>query len=382
MSKLTKFGKNISIDSGKQEHLLPNIYRPCYENANKTPLPIRASSGKPGVMTDYNIDLHKMRRSMLSVTLGPASLETDRQEIEIDKILSKQYKHIIHWFPTDNKENFEQHIKNEDEKGLLKKLGWYSDDGNHKKIKYKFNEQGFRAKNFDQIDRKCILFAGCSQTFGIGVNLEQTFSSIVSEYFNKECVNLGIPGKGIDVHALYFSLFLNNEIDVSLVDAVVVYLPPPGRVARFTQALGKLDLNDLNGDPIFFTNKYQEQGIPEMTDSQLNDANKVFNITPYTSTEEINLKLDAGFDQHINNHRSRSLEHFILTKENILAREISAINSIKVFCLENNIPLIVKAQSWEKSVSSDLARDLAHHGPNTHNSIAQQIISDLNPILG
>ena len=119
-----------------------------------------------------------------------------------------------------------------------------------------------------------------------------------------------------------------------------------------------------------------------MTDSQLNDANKVFNITPYTSTEEINLKLDAGFDQHINNHRSRSLEHFILTKENILAREISAINSIKVFCLENNIPLIVKAQSWEKSVSSDLARDLAHHGPNTHNSIAQQIISDLNPILG
>ena len=86
MSKLTKFGKNISIDSGKQEHLLPNIYRPCYENANKTPLPIRASSGKPGIMTDYNIDLHKMRRSMLSVTLGPASLETDRQEIEIDKI--------------------------------------------------------------------------------------------------------------------------------------------------------------------------------------------------------------------------------------------------------------------------------------------------------
>ena len=384
MSKLIKFGKNNKIiQSANQEHLLPNIYRPCYHNPNKPPLPIRTpSSSDPFLMSDYNIDINKMRRSLLKIILGPAELETDRQVIKHDKILSKKYKHIIHWFPTDDKQNFDVHTEHSDSRGLLKKLGWYSEDGKNKQIKYKLNKQGFRCKNFELIDRKCILFAGCSQTFGIGVNLEQTFSAKVSDHFNRECVNLGIPGKGLDVHALYFSLFLDKEIDVSLIDAVVVYLPPPGRVSKFIQSHGELKFDALDNDPLFYTNKYQTEGIADIPSVELNEANEVFNITPHTSVDKVNLSLNAGFDKHLNNHRSISLEHYILTKENILAREINAINGIKVFCLENNIPLIVKSQPWEKMSETDLARDLAHHGPNGHNTIAQQIISDLNPILG
>lgn len=386
MSKLTKFGKNTStVKSANTEHLLPNVYRPSYHNANKSPLPIRTpSSTNPNLMSDYNIDVNKIRRALLDINLGPASIETDRQEIKIDKVLSEKYKHIVHWFPTDNKENFDVHIENPDARGLLSKLGWYSEDGINKQIKYKLNKQGFRCKNFELIDRKCILFAGCSQTFGIGVNLEQTFSAKVSDHFNRECVNLGIPGKGLDVHALYFSLFLDKEIDVSLIDAVVVYLPPPGRVAKFIAGHGNLKLDALDSDPLFYTNKYQKEGLSDLYSCsvELNNANQVFNVTPHTSLDKVNLSLNAGLDTHLNKYRSSSLEHYILTKENILAREIHAINGIKVFCLEHNIPLVVKSQPWEKMSETDLARDLAHHGPNGHNSIAQQIISDLNPILG
>lgn len=80
---------------------------------------------------------------------------------------------------------------------LSQPADWYYQDVI---IEYQRNDNGHRCKNITEIDLdNYILFAGCSLTEGIGVELDKTYASLTSEHFKCNYYNLSLGGTGIDV---------------------------------------------------------------------------------------------------------------------------------------------------------------------------------------
>jgi len=73
----------------------------------------------------------------------------------------------------------------------------------------KLNQYGFRGPIIDS--EKKILFAGCSMTYGQGVEYHQTFANQTTNKLGKEwsCLNTGIPGSGPDIQITAISWALN-----------------------------------------------------------------------------------------------------------------------------------------------------------------------------
>ena len=77
------------------------------------------------------------------------------------------------------------------ENDKLKALGW-----DKEYIYYKFNQYGFRSEEFQPDNNIC--FLGCSITFGASLNIEDTFSHIVSTELQMNNCNLGKGGGSMD----------------------------------------------------------------------------------------------------------------------------------------------------------------------------------------
>lgn len=60
-----------------------------------------------------------------------------------------------------------------------------------KQRNYSINSNGFRGPEFKAVD---LLTAGCSQTFGMGVEEEQTWPHLTAKFLGSSYANLGIPG--------------------------------------------------------------------------------------------------------------------------------------------------------------------------------------------
>jgi hypothetical protein len=99
------------------------------------------------------------------------------------------------WYPADTEEKFDKHWSNPQQRELLIKYGWTKDS-----ILYKRNDLGFRMyedmSNIKQ--RECDFYLGCSHTFGIGLNLEDTWGWKLSQKKGLTFVNLGWPGGSIE----------------------------------------------------------------------------------------------------------------------------------------------------------------------------------------
>lgn len=96
---------------------------------------------------------------------------------------------ILNFLGSDNLETYE--------KKVAEVKDWYYKD---KEITYSLNEYGHRCKSIKEIDLdNYILFLGCSNTEGIGVELEKSFPYLVSQSMNCDYYNLAVEGTGIDV---------------------------------------------------------------------------------------------------------------------------------------------------------------------------------------
>lgn len=360
---------------------------PVYSNANSYPFPVS------GQEDTYSIDLDRMKSVLLEEFANYEPLENHEGTEFISKRvkgvdIEPEYTYECNWYPNDSKELFTSNMEDPVAKSLLYKLGWTDKRGQPTPIKYQLNKNGFRCKNVNDKTKNGILFLGCSHTFGVGLIEEQTFAHRVATHFNRECFNYGLPGKGLDTAALYTSLFLAEDLDPTLIDAIVIFMPPPGRVSFFTyeadatdvknRVPASLHLSQLQNDALIPTNYYQEHYLSPIPDADMNNAAEVFNIQPTDTKEEIDKKLDAGFRRHIDEHRSRMWEHLMFTKENNFYRTLLAVNSIKSFALEHNVPFVVQEGTEAVSNAHDWARDIAHFGPLTHNNISKDIISKLN----
>lgn len=78
-------------------------------------------------------------------------------------------------------------------------------------VTHKFNNTGHRCKNIDEIDlNNYVLCIGCSQTFGLGNYIEDTYPYMLSKALNMDYYNLGLVGSGTDTHLHNLLIWCNT----------------------------------------------------------------------------------------------------------------------------------------------------------------------------
>jgi hypothetical protein len=109
---------------------------------------------------------------------GSVKLKSKSPEIE------NKLGHLLHWHSMTD----ETLIK---ELATFDNLVCGSINKNDDPIDHKVNSSGFRSPEFQKVD---LLVAGCSQTFGMGVNYEDTWGYKLALDLNVSYANLGDPG--------------------------------------------------------------------------------------------------------------------------------------------------------------------------------------------
>lgn len=78
-------------------------------------------------------------------------------------------------------------------------------------INYNINGHGHRSKQIDDLNfNDYILYVGCSITEGIGLELDKTYSYILSKNLNKDFYNLSVGGTGNDTICHNLMVWLNK----------------------------------------------------------------------------------------------------------------------------------------------------------------------------
>ena len=73
------------------------------------------------------------------------------------------------------------------------------------------NLLGHRSKNLDELDlNNYILFSGCSHTWGVGLEKEETYPYLVAKQLQCDYYNLAISGGGIELAVVNIFSFLHN----------------------------------------------------------------------------------------------------------------------------------------------------------------------------
>ena len=334
--------------------------------------PDRKIIGGGRTINTYTTNLSKIRRAWHNTVMSHIN-PSELIQLEPDSKYSKR----VGWYTSDSKDCFKNNTQDKIGTNLMYKLGWTKEDGQPKDLWYDINEYGFRCVNFSTADRPGIVTLGCSFTFGVGVHNKDTFTQKVASHYGLENYNLGTPGRGLDFLATYVSLFLEHELNPELIKAVVVYLPPVGRETIFHYCNGELQTADMHNDVLAETNWYRTKPLKDLIHVSKNVCDR-FGFHETSNHSEIQQKLDDGLSRHIDEYRSSLWEHSMITKENNFKRDMLSLNTIKLFCLEKNIPLVISAQRSPIATATDLARDLRHFGPLTHSNIAHDIKSQLN----
>ena len=112
---------------------------------------------------------------------------------------------VKQWFSADTKRLFELHMNNK----MSKKNKWWGHDlipeyknlstkkvlemqgWDKEEIEYQTNSHGFRSDEFDDCH---VLFNGDSHTFGVGLNVKDTFAGLFAEHYNIKLHNIAVPG--------------------------------------------------------------------------------------------------------------------------------------------------------------------------------------------
>jgi hypothetical protein len=99
------------------------------------------------------------------------------------------------WYGSDTEELFKQNMSARKTKKILTDLEW-----NNESITYRPNDMGFRMDNSFKsiIPGSCDFYLGCSITFGIGLNLEDTWAWKMSQRLDHTMVNLSAPGGSME----------------------------------------------------------------------------------------------------------------------------------------------------------------------------------------
>lgn len=127
---------------------------------------------------------------------------------------------IYDFYTTDSEDLYLQNYRE------LPKEWYYKDIA----ITYSFNSYGHRCKNIEEIDLdNYILFAGCSHTVGVGLELEKTYAHQVAKTLNLDYYNIALAGTGIDV--MTYNLIMWASTVKKLPKLLVIFWPA---IVRFS----------------------------------------------------------------------------------------------------------------------------------------------------
>ena len=331
------------------------------------------NEGTYGKRENGDLDLNHIKEQFEESNLILARLYNTK----LKSLENLNYTYISNWHSGDNLNLFNTNISDPNMKSLMKKIGWIDENEQPKKIDYFMNKQGFRCKDFDKIQKPGILFAGCSQTFGVGMPIEHTFSQLVSDRFDCENINLGSPGRGLDYLSYYLDLFLEDVLNFDMIKAIAVYLPPAGRISYFLKdnRYKKVVLDTYHNDPVLFSDYYNVNGIKDIDITKTFEFNK---MEPYSDK----------WWEYIQYFRSNMYENYMIQKENTFLRDLININSFKLLANRLNVPLVVLNQKVElldynenEPFTMDFGRDMMHLGRGKHRYTAKRFIKELEQFL-
>lgn len=295
-----------------------------------------------GLSWENSVCLPQENLSVIAKSLGGINLAAG----EALQDWKENRTHSLFWITPDTQVNFDKHKKDPIARKCLEHFKWIRTDGseNAYPIKYLLNDQGYRIDH--DYDEDGIVFYGCSFTFGVGLNKEDTFSGIVSEELGLANFNFGIPGVGLDASVIHALCLLRHTVKKP--KAMVVLTPPPRRWNYFhgyqvvTTSAGQIQrYRDI-------TEEYQDSMEYQcVTDDMNNLIQTTKNIMVLRSVaEELNIPFVwADFSKDFN-------------------REYKAFHYYE-FC----------HQRGKDSLDEfDMARDLVHPGPKTHQEWADIIL--------
>jgi hypothetical protein len=233
----------------------------------------------------------------------------------------------LHFYCTDNEENYKKHNKQ----------GWqYYNTA--KQLEYNFNSLGYRTKELSSLDSDYILVFGCSYTEGVGLYEHEIWCNKIAQLHDLNVINLAKAGTGPDVIALNTQLFIKNKF--KLPKCVVVQWPNSTRKSFAYIEPEGLRLEDRN----------------------------VNNWVPGTNSDS-----DWYFNRWL-------IEEGQMHYENLY--HLHSVNNIW-----NTLGIPIHNWSfgdfqipYDKSImqnvtlhTTDRARDMAHDGPGVHDQVVEQI---------
>jgi len=223
---------------------------------------------------------------------------------------------------------------------------------------YKHNESGFRCDSFNQTSEFPILFSGCSQTFGTGLPLEETWSHLLyNKIKNYKKIDipywsLAVGGSSIELQ----SIFLYHFIDLLKPKLIFMLMPP---IYRRT-------LKVENKHTTYIPHLDQFLGSVHLTTNE-----------KYTLEKAKALFIDEGYSR-FESLKSLMMIDALCEKHNTKVVYTSWVNEdfkkeIKV--LKNFIMIDCNL------VKIDVARDKKHCGTISHTSFANEIWSPIKDLL-
>jgi hypothetical protein len=112
---------------------------------------------------------------------------------------------ILKWYPMDTEKLFNINKRKNDPR----LIPWLN-----KEILYSLNDYGFRTpqkfNNLQNKKNKRLVVFGCSFTFGIGINLEDTWGYLLAKELGYELFNLSVPGGSMDSMSRVALVWLNK----------------------------------------------------------------------------------------------------------------------------------------------------------------------------
>lgn len=241
---------------------------------------------------------------------------------DIDVVKKDNYT-ICKYQPGDSPEYHKELLSSKRRMRMLMSSGWLDNNLQLKEIEYKINQLGFRDNHFT--DEPGIACFGCSNTFGTGLAIEQTWPAIIKEITGQHTYNLGIPALSLEVGAYYAINWL--EVDIPNLTAIAVFVPPSGRLLR---------------------------------------AYKQNQTTFFSRWRDL-------LDQDISVPVKEQILNSLITTTQI--NEHMALKTLEMIAKIRNIPFVV--HTIDETQGIDWARDLQHRGPKTQRKVAEQIINKL-----
>ena len=234
----------------------------------------------------------------------------------------------------ETEESFQENL-------LTQPIDWEYRD---KQILYSYNSLGHRSCEISSLDKNYILFTGCSFTEGVGLSINDSYTTLVPNYVGKQSYNLGLSGTNPSITVKNIILFF-TAMKENMPDQIVIQWP------YFWRYYGIIENHIINA--------FTPQDVNNTLYKELLNNKHVFYYNCFERLNLLSFLHNLGFQGQL-------IEMFSQTEEE--HKEIISKDWTVPFTNKKDIEL---------PMMIDRARDLSHPGSKTNRLYAEAIIKIL-----